>query len=164
MRKTDKVSAHDSIKDALAHVVLQSAVSPKAQADELGESLSTIYRWGDANQPECFPPITKIIPQARCTGNLALIRFFARRVDGVLVKLTDIQPARIKTKHADPVASHMADILMEIGELATQIKRTFRDGVMTETEARRARKEAEDVVDRAATLMRYFQSVEESYR
>lgn len=164
MRKTHEISAHDTLKDALADVVLHSPVSTKAQADELGESLSTIYRWGDANQPECFPPITKIIPQARCTGNLSVIRFFARRVDSVVVELRNIRPSRSGASCEESVAAHMADIVMEMGELAAQLKASFKNKHMSESEARRSRKECEDVVDRAATLMKYLEHVEESQR
>lgn len=164
MRKAYEISAHDTLKDALADVVLHSPVSPKAQADELGESLSTVYRWGDANQPDCFPPITKIIPQARCTGNLAVVRFFARRVDAVVVELRDIRPSRSGASCEDSVAAHMADIVMEMGELAAQLKASFKNKHMSESEARRSRKECEDVVDRAATLMKYLESIEESSR
>lgn len=164
MRKTHEVSAHDTLKDALADVVLHSAVSPKAQADELGEGISTIYRWADTNQPDCFPPITKIIPQARCTGNLSVVRFFARRVDAVVVQLRDIRPSRPGASCQDSVAAHMADIVAEMGELAAQLKRSFANKSMSESEARRSRKECEDVVDRAATLMKYLESIEESQR
>ena len=164
MRKTQEVSAHDTLKDALADVVLHSPVSPKAQADELGESLSAIYRWGDANQPDCFPPITKIIPQARCTGNLSVVRFFARRVDSVVVELRDIRPSRSGASCEESVAAHMADIVMEMGELAAQLKASFKTKHMSESEARRSRKECEDVVDRAATLMKYLESIEDSSR
>ena len=164
MRKTHENSVHDTLKDALADVVLRSAVSPKAQADELGESLSTVYRWGDANQPDCFPPITKIIPQARCTGNLAVVRFLTRRVDAVVVELKDIRPSRSGASCEDSVAAHMADIVAELGELAAELKAAFKNKRMSESEARRSRKECEDVVDRAATLMKYLESIEESSR
>jgi hypothetical protein len=164
MRKMRGDSAHETLKDALADVVLHSPVSPKAQADELGEGLSTIYRWADMNQPDCFPPITKIIPQARCTGNLAVVRFFARRVDSVVVELKDIRPSRSGVSCEESVAAHMADIVMEMGELAAQLRAAFKNRHMSESEARRSRKECEDVVDRAATLMKYLEHVEESSR
>ena len=164
MRKPIEVSAHDTLKDALADVVLRSAVSPKAQADELGEGLSTIYRWADTNQPDCYPPITKIIPQARCTGNLAVVRFFARRVDAVVVELRDIRPSRSGASCEESVAAHMAEIVVEMGELAAQLRASFKNKHMSESEARRSRKECEDVVDRAATLMKYLESIEESSR
>lgn len=164
MRKTREISAHDTLKDALADVVLHSAVSPKAQADELGESLSTVYRWGDANQPDCFPPITKIIPQARCTGNLSVVRFFARRVDAAVVELKDIRPSRSGASCEESVAAHMADVVTELGELAAELKAAFKNRHMSEREARRSRKECEDVVDRAATLMKYLEHIEESQR
>lgn len=164
MRKTHELSAHDTLKDALTDVVLHSAVSPKAQADEVGEGLSTVYRWGDANQPDCYPPITKVIPLTRCTGNLSLIRFFARRVDAVVVELREIYPSRSRASHHDSVAAHMADLVAEMGELAAQLKRSFANRAMSESEARRSRKECEDVVDRAATLMKYLEHLEESQR
>lgn len=164
MRKTQEIYAHDTLKDALADVVLHSPVSPKAQADELGESLSTVYRWGDANQPDCFPPITKIIPQARCTGNLAVVRFLARRVDAVVVELKDIRPSRSGSTCEESVAAHMTEIVVEMGELAAQLRAAFTNKRMSESEARRSRKECEDVVDRAATLMTYLESIEESSR
>ena len=164
MRKPSDISAHDTLKDALADVVLHSAVSPKAQADEVGEGLSTIYRWGDANQPDCYPPITKVIPLTRCTGNLSLIRFFARRADAVLVELREINPNRSGVSRHDSVAAHMADLVAEMGELAAQLKKSFANRSMSESEARRSRKECEDVVDRAATLMKYLEHVEESQR
>ena len=164
MRKTYEVSAHETLKDALADVVLHSAVSPKAQADEVGESLSTVYRWGDANQPECYPPITKIIPLTRCTGNLSVIRFFARRADAVVVELRDIRPGRSGATCEASVAAHMAQIVVEMGELAAQLTRSFTNQSMSESEARRSRKECEDVVDRAATLMKYLEQVEELHR
>ena len=164
MRKTHEVSAHDTLKDALSDVVLHSAVTPKALADEVGEGLSTVYRWGDANQPDCYPPITKIIPLTRCTGNLSLVRFFARRVDAVLVELHEIRPSRSGASREASVAAHMADIVMEMGELAAQLKRSFANKQLSESEARRSRKECEDVVDRAVTLMKYLEHIEESSR
>lgn len=164
MRKAHDVSVHETLKDALADVVLHSAIPPKAQADELGESLSTVYRWGDAHQPDCHPPITKIIPHARCTGNLSLIRFLARRVDCVVIELRDLRPSRSGRPCAESVAAHMAEIVVEMGELAAQLKHSFSDKRMSEAEARRSRKECEDVVDRAATLMKYLEHVEESQR
>jgi hypothetical protein len=164
MRKDREISAHDSLKDALADVVLHSAVTPKAQADEVGEGLSTVYRWADANQPDCYPPITKIIPLTRCTGNLSLVRFFARRVDAVVVELRDVHPSRAGSASETAVAAHMADIVTEMGELAAQLKRSFANRAMSESEARRSRKECEDVVDRAATLMTYLELVEDSRR
>ena len=164
MRKDREIPAHDTLKDALVDVVLHSAVSPKAQADEVGEGLSTVYRWADANQPDCFPPITKIIPLTRCTGNLSLVRFFARRVDAVVVELRDVHASRPGSASDTAVAAHMADIVTEMGELAAQLKRSFANRVMSESEARRSRKECEDVVDRAATLMKYLELVEGSSR
>jgi len=164
MRKPHDVSAHDTLKDALADVILHSAVSPKAQADEVGEGLSTVYRWGDANQPDCYPPITKVIPLTRCTGNLSLVRFFARRVDAVVVELRDIHPSRGGASCEASVAAHMAEIVVELGELAAQLKRAFANKQLSEAEARRSRKECEDVVDRAARLMKYLEQVEESQR
>jgi hypothetical protein len=164
MRKPHDISAHDTLKDALTDVVLHSAVSPKAQADEVGESLSTVYRWGDANQPDCYPPITKIIPLTRCTGNLSLVRFFARRVDAVVVELREIRPGRSGASCEASIAAHMAQIVVEMGELAAQLTRSFANQSMSESEARRSRKECEDVVDRAATLMKYLESIEESHR
>jgi hypothetical protein len=164
MRKDREISAHDSLKDALADVVLHSAVTPKAQADEVGEGISTIYRWADANQPDCYPPITKIIPLTRCTGNLSLVRFFARRVDAVVVELRDVHPSRAGSASETAVAAHMADIVTEMGELAAQLKRSFANRAMSESEARRSRKECEDVVDRAVTLMKYLELVEDSRR
>jgi len=164
MRKTQEVSVHETLKDALADVVLRSAVSAKAQADELGECLSNIYRWADPNQPDNYPPITKIVPQARCTGNLAVVRFFARRVDTVLVELRDIRPSQSDDSCEDSVAAYMCSIVAEMGELAAQIHRSMHNKKMSETDARRSRKECEDVVDRAATLMKYLERVEESHR
>ena len=164
MRKPHEVSAHDTLKDALADVVLHSAVSPKVMADEVGEGLSTVYRWGDANQPDCYPPITKIIPLTRCTGNLSLVRFFARRVDAVVIELKDLRPSRTGASAEESVAAHMAEIVVEMGQLAAELQRSFKNKHMSEAEARRSRKECEDVVDRAATLMKYLESVEESSR
>lgn len=164
MRKAHEISAHDTLKDALTDVVLHSAVSPKAQADEVGEGISTVYRWADVNQPDCFPPITKVIPLTRCTGNLSLVRFFARRVDAVVVELRDIHPRRSGASCEESVAAHMADIVMEMGELAAQLRRSFANRIMSESEARRSRKECEDVVDRAATLMKYLEHVEGAQR
>ena len=48
MSKAHDIAAHETLKEALADVVLHSAVSPKAQASELSERLSTVYRWSDA--------------------------------------------------------------------------------------------------------------------
>ena len=163
MRKTLEISAHDTLKDALEDVVLRSAVTPKAIAAELGENLSTVYRWADVNQ-ECYPPITKIIPLARASGNLSLVRFFPRRVDAVVVELKDIRPSRAGASCEESVAAHMAEIIVELGELAAQLKASFKNKHMSESEARRSRKECEDVVDRAATLMKYLEHIEESQR
>lgn len=164
MRKIREVSAHETWKDALVDVVLHSAVSPKAQADEVGEGLSTVYRWADAHQPDCYPPITKIIPLTRCTGNLSLVRFFARRADAIVVELREIHPSRSGASCEASVAASMADIVTEIGELAAQLKRSFANHHLSEAEARRSRKECEDVVDRAATLMKYLERIEEAQR
>lgn len=164
MRKTREDSAHETLKDALEEVVLRSVVTPKGIADELNEdSVSTVYRWADKNQT-CYPPLSKIIPLTRCTGNLAVVRFFARRVDAVVVELKDIRPSRSGATCEESVAAHMAEIVVEMGELAAQLKASFKNKHMSESEARRSRKECEDVVDRAATLMKYLEHVEESSR
>lgn len=163
MRKTHEVS-HDTLKDALADVVLHSAVSPKAQADELGEGLSTIYRWADVNQPEAYPPITKVIPLARATGNLSLVRFFARRVDAVVVELKDLRPGRSGQLKKDSVAAHMCAMHEEMGKVANLLMLAFKADGFTERDARRCRKDCEDLIDHTATLMKYLEHIEESHQ
>lgn len=166
MRKRDHDSGcpHDTLKDALADVVLHSPVPPKAQADELGESVSTIYRWGDANQPDCYPPLMKVVPHARATGNLALIRFLASRVNCVLIPLRDLHDVTGDARQLSLYQSSMLSIVKEIGEVVAAMEASLKDGRLSEREARRCRKECDDVIDRAVLLREQLRCAEESLR
>jgi hypothetical protein len=166
MRKRDQDSAmpHDTLKEALAEVVLRSAITPKAQADELGEGVSTIYRWGDANQPDCYPPITKIVPHARATGNLALIRFFASRVNCVLVPLRELRDVTAEPTQIALFQQSLLDVMAELGQAAEVLRQDLRDGRLTEREARRCRKECDDVIEKAVLLREQLRAAEEQLR
>ncbi|MCS6302328.1 MAG: hypothetical protein H8K07_01480 [Nitrospira sp.] len=165
MRKRDQDSdlPHDTLKDALAELVFRSPISVKAQADELGENVSSVYRWADVNQPECYPPLTKIIPHARATGNVALIRFFAARVNCVLVPLRELQAAA-EPAHLSLVQANMLAVVKEIGEVVAALETSVRDGKLSEREARRCRKECDDVIDKAVLLREQLRRAEEAIR
>jgi len=166
MRKRDEVSAlpHDTLKDALADVVHHSAIPVKAQADDLGENASSIYRWADANQPECFPPLTKVVPHARATGNLALIRFLAARVNCILVPLRDLHEVGGDPRQISLFQKGMLTIMKELGELVAAMEHDLKDGNLSEREARRCRKECDDVIDCAVLLREQLRRAEELLR
>ncbi len=165
MRKRDHDSPmHDTLKDALADVVLHSPITPKAQADELGESISTIYRWGDANQPDCYPPLTKVVPHARATGNLAVVKFLAGRVNCVLVPLRELRDVTAEPTQIALFQQSLLDVMAELGQAADALKQDLKDGRLTEREARRCRKECDDVIDKAVLLREQLRAAEESSR
>lgn len=166
MRKRDEDSAlpHDTLKDAIGAVVHHSAIPVKAQADELGENISSVYRWADPHQPDCYPPITKVVPHARATGNPALIRFFAARVSCVLVPLRDLHDVSVEPRQLSLYQSGMLAIVKEIGEVVAALESSLKDGKLSEREARRCRKECDDVIDRAVLLREQLRTAEEALR
>lgn len=166
MRKRDENSGlpHDTLKDAIAEVVHRSPLPVKAQADELGESISSVYRWADVNQPDCYPPITKVIPHARATGNLALIRFFAARVSCVLVPLRELHEVSADPRQLSLYQSSMLAIVKEIGEVVAAMETSLKDGTLSEREARRCRKECDDVIDQTVLLREQLRRAEEMTR
>lgn len=154
MRKRDQDSElpHDTLKDALAEIVFRSAISVKAQADELGEAISTVYRWADVNQPDCYPPLTKIVPHTRATGNVALIRFLAAQVNCVLVPLRDLQQVMVEPRQLSLFQAGLLAIVKEVGEMVAALEQSMTDGKLSEREARRCRKECDDALDRLVLL------------
>ncbi len=166
MRKRDEDSGlpHNTLKDAIAEVVHRSPIPVKAQADELGENISSVYRWADAHQPDCFPPITKVVPHARATGNLALIRYFASRVNCVLVPLRDLHGVSADPRQLSLYQSSMLAIVKEIGEVVAALEGSLKDGKLGEREARRCRKECQDVIDKAVLLHEQLRIAEEALR
>lgn len=166
MRKRDEISGfpHDTLKDAVADVVHHSPLPVKAQADELGESVSSVYRWADVNQPDCYPPITKVVPHARATGNLALVRFFAARVNCVLVPLRELHEVTADPRQLSLYQSSMLAIVKEIGEVVAALEDSLKDGKLSEREARRCRKECDDVIERAVLLREQLRRAEEMTR
>lgn len=165
MRKRDDDSAlpHDTLKDALADVVFRSPIPVKAQADELGENISSVYRWADENQPDCYPPITKVVPHARATGNMALIRFFASRVNCILVPLRELE-ATTGPVQLSMFQSSMLAIVREIGEVVAALETIVKNGKLSEREARRCRKECDDVIEKAVLLREQLRRAEEAIR
>lgn len=160
MRKVDEISVHDTLKDALAAVVFHSPIPPKAQADELGENVSTVYRWADEHQPENYPPLTKIVPHARCTGNHALIQFLCHRVGGVLVPLREIRAVQAEPQQLSLFQRTMLAVVKEMGEAAAAIEHSIKDGKLSEREARRCRKECQDLIDKAVLLHEQLKAAE----
>lgn len=165
MRKRDQDSdlPHDTLKDALAEIVFRSPISVKAQADELGENVSSVYRWADVNQPECYPPIQKIIPHARATGNIALVRFLAARVNCVLVPLREVETGGEPMPLAQ-FQTCMLALVKQIGQVVAAIETSMKLGKLSEREARHCRKECDDVIDRAVLLREQLRRAEEAIR
>lgn len=163
-RDQDSVLPHDTLKDALVDVVFQSPIPVKAQADELGETISTVYRWADVNQPECYPPLTKVVPLARATGNVALIRFLAARVNCVLVPLRELHDVTVEAGQLSLFQTSLLSIVKEVGEMVSALERSMKDGKLSEREARRCRKECDDTLDRLVLLREQLRRAEEALR
>jgi hypothetical protein len=166
MRKRDQNSglSHETLKDAIADVLFHSPIPVKAQADELGEHISSVYRWADPNQPDCYPPLTKIVPHARATGNVALIRFFAQRVNAVLVPLRELHDVTGDPRQLSLFQASMLAVVKEIGEVVTALESSMKNGRLSEREARRCRKECDDVIDRVVLLREQLRCAEDHLR
>ncbi len=163
MRKTSDFSCHDTLKDAVDHVIHHSPLAPKAQAAELNVPLSLFYSYADHAQPDHYPA-RLIVPHARCTGNLAVLEFLNHQLGCVPVRLADLRGAGETPKQLALFQSTMLAVVKEMGEAAAAIEQSLQDGMLTERELRRCRKEARELIDKAVLLHEQLKTAEEAAR
>ena len=130
-----------------AHAILRDAldkISPKAVAEELGVSLSLVYKWAQPPESEgagsgMISPLERTAKLIDAVRDPALIRWLCQRAGGFYVKNSSPSAERRE------LAPAMNDIIQQFADLLGAISDAAVDHRVTKTETRLIRRHWDDL-------------------
>lgn len=142
----------DSLNDAIYDMVHHSSMPAKAQSDLLGVSYSRLANSCIESAEWAHHHTRWVVPQTLGTRNYILLDYLEMQVGRVAVPVSN-QPDLFRSSAlTSSISSDMLMVAKELGEAASAIQQSIRDGQLTISEAKRCRKELWDLV-RAAVLL-----------
>jgi hypothetical protein len=143
----DSPTLHDAIRSTI-HAGMGGTV--QHLADATGLPAKSLYRWAtDPANPSDDGrklPAEAIVPLARATGRLDVVRFLAREVDHLLVPMP---PAVVTTAN---LLACISRVTVETGDVQRETGATLHDGAVTCEEAARVVEECEQAMRELAAL------------
>ncbi len=164
MRKTEPVSLPATLRDALHEMVLNSPIPAKAQAEEMGVPLSYLYNAANPQMESHEYQLRLLVPHTRITGNFAALDFLERAVGRVAIPMRKPEWPRVRAGAPQELTRGLLKTTKELGDTADALQRSLKDGVFTETEARRCRKETFELLHEVVRLYYDLSQLEESFQ
>lgn len=164
MRKIEASSLPATLRDALHEMVFNSPIPAKAQAEELNVNLSYLYNAANPQLDGFEYQLRLLVQHTRITGNFAALDYLERAVGRIAIPLRKQDwPAQPPIVSRD-LTSGLLKATKELGEAASELHRSLQDSAMTETEARRCRKEVFELLQETTRLYHDLTQLEESFR
>tara|TARA_R100000808_G_C2077729_1_gene102756 strand:+ start:224 stop:640 length:417 start_codon:yes stop_codon:yes gene_type:complete len=128
--------------------VVKQAIGKKTKeiAKELKVSLETVYKWKDSSLRD---PLERVIALYKKTGDINLIKYICQESGGYFVKAFD--------DHECTDAKIIPAAVKEFGDLMTELGLSLADGVITDDELYRLKKEFGDLV---SLMTAFFEACE----
>lgn len=117
--------------------------NPKQVADELGVSLSLVYKWAESaseGNSGATNPLDRIEVLLRCTGDQRLVQWICERADGFFVP--NPNPAKMRSYTLVPATNR---IVQEFADMLSVIATAALDNSISEVEAEKIRARWEDL-------------------
>lgn len=120
-----------------SHEVVKNAIgkNTKEVAEELKVSIETCYKWSDGSLRD---PLQRVVKLYQKTGDIDLIKYICSEAGGYFVK--SFNPEDCKDVKIIPAA------VKEFGDLMTELGLSLADGIITDDELYRLKKEFGDLV------------------
>lgn len=164
MRKSEANSLPATLRDALHEMVFNSPIPAKAQAEELNVGLSYLYNAANPQLEGFEYQLRLLVQHTRITGNFAALDFLERSVGRVAIPLRKHDWSLQRTIAPKDLTQGLLKATKELGEAAAVLHQSLCDGAMTETEARRCRKEVFELLQETTRLYHDLTQLEESFR
>jgi hypothetical protein len=111
-------------------------VSPKQAADELGLSLSMIYKWAEPpeNRSGAANPLDRVSVLVRCSGDTRIVEWICQRAGGFFIKNPKAAAPRPET-----LVPAMNNVVQDFADLLAVMAAAAEDNQITAAEAKSIR-------------------------
>lgn len=157
IRKPEKYPIPATLREALYNLIHKSSIPAKAQAEELGLSLSYLYNSCNSELEGFEYQLRLLAPHTRLTENYSAIDFIEKALGRVAIEIPD---CGCKGHNPETLAAGLMLIAKEMGEAADCVCRSLEDGILGKIEIERCKKETWDLIVQAMKLYKKLESME----
>lgn len=141
-----------TLNDALDALIHQSALPPKAQADQLGIGYSRLVACTEDSAEWAYHHTRWVVPQTRMTGNFVLMDYLEQQLGRVGVFLPSLKAGAVPPATFENLPIFICRLMTEIGDVAKVSSEWTADRDLSAADRARIRKEVQDVIQRAVQI------------